>query len=195
MFVTRILAACAAIVIVGTTWYAISFYREHRTHIHIGAERIVRALALPFHLARLAEEAPVTELPVPVHGVLLREISDTWGEARSEGRTHEGVDIFADRGTPVFSATHGYVVRTNVGSRGGNNVMVMGPGGFLYYYAHLDRIAFGIEYGVPVSVDTVLGYVGNTGNATGTPPHLHFGIYHARWDATNPFPFLVERAE
>jgi len=115
------------------------------------------------------------------------------GAARAEGRTHEGVDIFADRGTPVFSATRGYVTGLNIGDRGGTNVMVIGPGGLYYYYAHLTRIANGIEPGTRVTQDTVLGFVGNSGNASDTPPHLHFGIYPEMWEAINPYPQLVER--
>lgn len=141
----------------------------------------------------MAAREPVTELPVPVYGVVLDQIDDTWGAARSEGRTHDGTDIFATRGTPVFSATEGYVTRTNIGTRGGINVMVAGPGGLNYYYAHLERIADGIRRGQAVTTDTVLGFVGNSGNATNTPPHLHFALYPERWDAVNPYPLLVDR--
>lgn len=176
-------------------FYLFSLYREHKADIVIRLEEIMQEIALPYHIARLSLQDPVEELPVPVYGVTLSETGDTWGAARAQGRSHEGTDIFAARGTPVFSSTEGYVVRRNIGTRGGRNVMVVGPGGIRYYYAHLERIAEGVERGVSVTPDTVLGFVGNSGNATGTPPHLHFGMYTHRdpWKAKNPYPFLTDR--
>lgn len=177
--------------------HVFTLYREHRADFILQLESTARELALPYHLARMRMREPVEALPVPVYGVSLDDVNDTWGAARAEGRTHEGVDIFSQRGTPVFSATEGYVVRLNIGTRGGRNVMVYGPGGMRYYYAHLSRIARGVEPGMRVTPDSVLGFVGNSGNASSTPPHLHFGIYPPnlprRWDAVNPYPFLAER--
>jgi murein DD-endopeptidase MepM/ murein hydrolase activator NlpD len=191
---TRHLTALLLLVVsVVSWWYVITTYQGNKANIVITVADIAREIALPFHIARLSFHEPTTVLPVPVYGTLVREVADTWNEARSEGRTHEGTDIFAERGTPVFSATEGYVVRLNIGMRGGKNVMVVGPGGLYYYYAHFDRIALGIDRGTPVTLDTVLGFVGNSGNATGTPPHLHFGIYPAQWDAVNPYPLLIDR--
>jgi murein DD-endopeptidase MepM/ murein hydrolase activator NlpD len=130
-----------------------------------------------------------------VYGTPVRNIADTWAASRANGRSHEGTDIFAERGTPIFSATRGYVTRRNIGTRGGKNVMVTGPGGVRYYYAHFSEIASGIERGKPVTQDTVLGFVGNSGNASGTPPHLHFGVYpdSGSWEARNPYPQLINR--
>lgn len=182
------------LVIIIVSWgYAGLIWRVNADQIVINLSRIAHEAALPYRIARLSMQSPADELPVPVYGVQLSEIGDTWGAARSQGRTHEGVDIYAERGTPVFSATNGYVVRRNIGDRGGKNVMVIGPGGHYYYYAHLDRIAEEIHRGSSVNTDTVLGFVGNTGNATQTPPHLHLGVYHDRWDAQNPYPLLVDR--
>jgi murein DD-endopeptidase MepM/ murein hydrolase activator NlpD len=169
-------------------------YEEHFDAISApGASELLHQLTLPFILGELALEEPERELPVPVYGVKVSQIADTWGTARFEGRTHEGVDIFAPTGTPVFSATRGYVTRTNFGSLGGLNVIVTGPGGVRYYYAHLDRIADGIKLGTFVTEDSVLGFVGATGNASGTPPHLHFGVYEGRREPINPYPLLVDR--
>jgi murein DD-endopeptidase MepM/ murein hydrolase activator NlpD len=67
-------------------------------------------------------------------------------------------------------------------------VWVLGPGGQRHYYAHLDRYA-DIVTGQRVRPGTILGYVGTTGNAAGTPPHLHYGIYEAG-GAINPYPLL-----
>jgi len=172
-------------------WYAISLYQANEASITKSLASTVRRIALPYHIAELSQQKATNQLPVPVYNVRLVDISDTWGAARIKGRTHEGVDIFSERWTPVFSATAGYLRRLNIGTRGGKNVMVIGPGGVNYYYAHLDRVARGIEAGVKVTTDTVLGFVGNSGNASGTPPHLHFGIYSepGNWDAVvNPYP-------
>ncbi|MEJ2803098.1 M23 family metallopeptidase [Comamonadaceae bacterium PP-2] len=134
-------------------------------------------------------EAPV-RVAVPVEGVGRRGLADTWGAARSEGRTHQGIDIFARRGTPVIAATEGLVARIGENRLGGTVVWVYGPGRQRHYYAHLDRVAETLETGDRVAVGDVLGYVGNTGNARGTPPHLHYGIY-AMGGAINPYPLLI----
>ena len=115
--------------------------------------------------------------------------ADTWGAARSNGRTHEGVDIFAPRGTPVRATTRGLVVRVGENELGGRTVTVMGPGGFNHYYAHLERYA-DVSAGTWVKAGDVVGFVGTSGNARGTPPHLHYGVYTPTWQAVNPYPFL-----
>jgi murein DD-endopeptidase MepM/ murein hydrolase activator NlpD len=137
---------------------------------------------------RLASMPPAQAVPVPVRGVPPRALRDTWGGARSGGRKHEGIDIFAKRGTAVTSATEGIVMRLGANRLGGQVVWVLGPGGQRHYYAHLDRYA-DIEAGQRVRAGTVLGYVGTTGNAAGTPPHLHYGIYETG-GAINPYPLL-----
>jgi murein DD-endopeptidase MepM/ murein hydrolase activator NlpD len=134
-----------------------------------------------------AMPAPAT-LPVPVRGVEPPRLRDTWHGARSEGRKHEGIDIFAKRGTPVLAATEGIVMRVGTNRLGGQVVWVLGPGGQRHYYAHLDRYA-DIDKGQRVRPGTILGYVGTTGNAKGTPPHLHYGIYEVG-GAINPYPML-----
>lgn len=193
---TRHVAVGVLVLVCAISWYhAVAIYRAHTADIIFAVESIAREIALPYHIARLSLQERTEELPVPVYNVSLDTIDDTWGTARAAGRTHEGVDIFAERGTPVFSATTGYVIRKNIGTRGGVNVMTVGPGGLYYYYAHLERIASGIERGAYVTPDTILGFVGNSGNATNTPPHLHFGIYPREWDAINPYPLLSERWE
>ena len=131
--------------------------------------------------------APQT-LPVPVAGVRPAGLVDTWQAARSEGRRHEGIDIFAKRGTPVLSATSGIVLKVGTNRLGGKVVWVLGPGGQRHYYAHLDRYG-DVRPGLRVAPGTVLGYVGNTGNAATTPSHLHYGIYTME-GAIDPYPFL-----
>jgi murein DD-endopeptidase MepM/ murein hydrolase activator NlpD len=143
-------------------------------------------------IVRLYREPPPTSLPVPVQGIGPSDLADTWGGARSEGRRHEGIDIFAPRGTPVIASTHGVVVRKGLNRLGGQVVGVVGPAGWYHYYAHLDAWST-VGIGDWVEVGTVLGYVGDTGNAKGTPTHLHYGIY-VQGSATNPYPLLVPTA-
>ena len=131
-------------------------------------------------------------LPVPVDGVRSRQIADTWGGPRSGGRKHKGVDIFAPRGTPVRSTTRGLVVRVGTVKLGRKVVAVLGPGLYIHYYAHLD--AFGkFKPGDVVQEGDVLGYVGDTGNAKGTPFHLHYEVYTPKRGAVNPWPLLKDR--
>lgn len=137
---------------------------------------------------RLASMPVPGSVGVPVRGVSRERLSDTWQAARSGGRKHEGIDIFAARGTPVHSATEGIVMRVGTNRLGGQVVWVLGPGGQRHYYAHLDRFA-DVARGLRVRPGTVIGYVGTTGNAAGTPPHLHYGIYDAG-GAINPYPVL-----
>ena len=152
---------------------------------------------LPAYFAAMPTE-PVNQIVMPVAGIRVRDVADTWGAARSEGRRHEGTDIFAPRGTPIYAATEGYIYRIGEARLGGQSVVVVGAGGWRYYYAHLSDYADDITEGEFVTTDTLLGYVGNTGNAAMTPPHLHLGIYTSEtgvceWDAINPMPFFVDR--
>ncbi|MES2759942.1 MAG: M23 family metallopeptidase [Pseudomonadota bacterium] len=137
---------------------------------------------------RLAAMDKPEMLPVPVEGVRARALRDTWDGARSEGRKHQGIDIFAKRGTPVLSSTEGIVTQVGTNRLGGLVVWVMGPGRQRHYYAHLDRYS-DVEAGMRIEAGRVLGYVGNTGNAQGTPPHLHYGVYDIG-GAINPYPLL-----
>ena len=157
------------------------------------AEENPGALSRYSQLALLSFKAPDEKLLMPVKGVTRRQIADTFGAARSEGRRHSGQDIFAKRGTPVFSATDGVVLRVGENDLGGKVVFVYGAGGRRYYYAHLDDFAPGLKAGDAVTTGTVLGSVGSTGNARGTPPHLHFGVYGAG-GAIDPLPLITDRA-
>lgn len=143
-------------------------------------------------VAKLYTEEPHSTIKMPVEDVSKREIADTWHAPRSGGRRHEGQDIFAPKGTRVLSATNGYVLRVGESDLGGQTVSVISSGGRVYYYAHLDAHAPGIKVGDAVTTHTVLGFVGTTGNARGTPPHLHFGVY-TPGGAINPLPLIMER--
>jgi murein DD-endopeptidase MepM/ murein hydrolase activator NlpD len=146
------------------------------------------------HVARLYTEDPDKKLTMPLKDVSTKQIANTWHAPRDGGRLHEGQDIFAPRGTPVLSATEGYVANIGENSLGGQTVSVIGAGGRVYYYAHLDSYAPHLAEGDYVTTQTLLGYVGTTGNAAGTPPHLHFGVYD-RGGAMNPLPLLNDRPQ
>lgn len=149
-------------------------------------------IVLHARVVKLYTQEPDARLAMPLENISTRQIADTWQASRGADRKHEGQDIFAPRGTPVLSATSGYVYRIGENSLGGQTVSVIGAGGRIYYYAHLDSYARGLKVGDRVSTRTVLGYVGTTGNAQGTPPHLHFGVYTTT-GAINPLPLLTDR--
>ena len=137
-------------------------------------------------LSLLQQELPTeNSLPSPLPE---QHLTDTWGAARSQGRTHEGIDIFAPRGTPVQSTTQGIVSKVGENTLGGRVVVVVGPGGAGHYYAHLEDYA-DISRNDWVNAGDIIGYVGDSGNAKGTPPHVHYGIY-INGSAVNPYPLL-----
>lgn len=161
------------------------------------AQRNVFRALLPEYLARLPAE-PDDVLHMPVDGVRVTQVADTWGAPRGGGRTHQGQDVFAQRGTPIRSATHGIVFEISDRFTGGRGVMVLGAGGVRYFYTHFDAYAEGLREGMAVTPDTILGFVGSDGNAAGTPPHLHFGAYgfdreSCRHRAFDPLPLMVDR--
>jgi murein DD-endopeptidase MepM/ murein hydrolase activator NlpD len=162
------------------------------TGISAAAGKIADKFILYVHVARLYTKEPDAKIAMPVEDVSKAQIANTWHAPRGNDRLHEGQDIFAARGTPVLSATEGYIVNIGENNLGGQTVSVVGAGGRTYYYAHLDSYAPHIAEGDYVTRQTLLGYVGTTGNAAGTPPHLHFGVY-APGGAMNPLPLLSDR--
>ncbi|WP_286731452.1 M23 family metallopeptidase [Acinetobacter sp. UBA1297] len=133
-----------------------------------------------------------SRLPVPVKSVERQQLSDTWGVSRSKGRTHEGIDIMSPRGTKVYSATEGLIADLRNNNLGGKVIWILGPGGSWHYYAHLDGHKRGLEVGDYIKKGQLIGYVGNTGNARHTAPHLHYGIYlqGKGRGAVNPYLYL-----
>jgi murein DD-endopeptidase MepM/ murein hydrolase activator NlpD len=115
----------------------------------------------------------------PVYGASNRAIGSLYGASRDNGkRSHEGVDIFAPKGTPVIAPTDGYITRVGTNTLGGKVVWMRdNKRSHSYYFAHLDSQM--VKPGMHVHQGHVLGLVGNTGNARRTPPHLHFGIYQS----------------
>jgi murein DD-endopeptidase MepM/ murein hydrolase activator NlpD len=128
-------------------------------------------------------------LRFPVSGYDTTAIGSFYGDARDGGRRrHEGLDIFARRGTPVLAAADGVVRSTRRNRLGGNVIWLRDDLGRSHYYAHLDTQA--VRRGQRVAAGDTIGFVGNTGNARTTPPHLHFGIYSS--GSFDPYPALQE---
>jgi murein DD-endopeptidase MepM/ murein hydrolase activator NlpD len=151
-------------------------------------------LTLPYRLARLQLQPAEPVLVMPVAGVSPDRVGNTWHAPRSGGRRHEGQDIFAPRGTQVVAAAGGIVTRISDRVLGGKSVFIFGRGGRTYFYTHLNGYTPELRVGQSVEQGDVLGYVGNSGNARSTPPHLHFGLYGLR-GAIDPLPLLTASAD
>ena len=122
-----------------------------------------------------------------------------WGQARTFGgdRAHEGIDLMADWGVPVYATGDGVIEKAGWNTLGGWRIGVRGDSdGVYYYYAHLSSYADGVEAGAPVRAGQLLGFVGDTGyGPAGTSgqmdAHLHYGVYEgAVMRAVNPYPLL-----
>lgn len=149
-----------------------------------------------------ADAAGPPRLIVPVRGIETAELSNTFEDARGQGRVHEAIDIMAPRGTPVLAVADGTVEKLFDSEPGGLTIYQFEPSGrYAYYYAHLDRYAAHLAEGQALKQGEVIGYVGSTGNASDDAPHLHFGIFRLgpekRWwegTAINPYPVLTGQA-
>lgn len=133
-------------------------------------------------------------LQFPVADAGLHNVIGVFGDARGGGsRSHEGIDIVAPRGTPVVAVTAGRVLQARNTPVGGLIIWLMdGASELTYYYAHLDD--YYVREGQWVSAGDTIGSVGDTGNARGTTPHLHFGIYRPGTVALDPAPLLEASA-
>jgi len=131
-------------------------------------------------------------LQMPVVGVQPFELSNSWGDSRDGGRRkHKGIDIFAPKGTALVAVSDGIVSYIGEQPKGGLCLWLTTENGTAFYYAHLDRWAAGLYEGMEVHSGDLLGYVGNTGNARTTPPHLHFAV-NENDEMVNPFPILTK---
>lgn len=145
----------------------------------------------------------VSHFPVPSASV---EFTDTWGARRSGGRRHRGTDILGERGTPIVAIADGVVSFMGKQRLSGYTVKIDHGDGWSTAYLHLnnddpgtdngeggERTAFApwIHEGVRVTAGEVIGYLGDSGNAERTTPHLHFEIKHDG-EKLNPYPYLEE---
>ena len=138
-------------------------------------------------------------LAIPVTGVRADQLTDTYDEARGQGRRHDAIDIMANEGTPVIAAADGKVEKLFNSVRGGITVYVRSPDQkWMYYYAHLQGYAPGLHEGQDVKRGQVIALVGHTGDASAAGPHLHFAVNtmgqgERWWQGTpiNPYPLLA----
>ncbi len=156
--------------------------------------------------AEVTDSAPDPDSPslrasallIPVQGKTPSDLVDTFVDARSQGRSHDAIDIMAPAGTPVLAVADGQVEKLFTSERGGLTLYQFEPSGkYAYYYAHLDRYAPGLAEKQSIKRGQVIGYVGSTGNASPSAPHLHFAIFvlgpEREWwkgTAINPYPLL-----
>jgi len=163
---------------------------------------IPRALAIeaaPPPMAESISSLRTHDLRIPVEGVRREELRDTFTDARGLGRSHDALDIMAPRGTEVRAADDGTIEKLFTSRAGGLTIYQFDPTQtFSYYYAHLDRYASGLGEHQAVRRGQLLGYVGSTGNASASAPHLHFEIARLgpdrlwwKGDAINPYPLLA----
>lgn len=142
---------------------------------------------------RVAVRAPAVTVAFPVAGADASAIRSPYGEPRDGGaRSHDGVDIFAPRGTPVVSVADAIVDAVQNTGAGGRVIWARDvDGGLLYYYAHLDEQL--VAKGTRVAAGDTIGRVGNSGNAGAASPHLHFGIYRPGRVPLDPLTIIGRR--
>jgi hypothetical protein len=137
------------------------------------------------------DDDPVDDIPIPVlFGVGLKNITKNFGDPRAS-HSHEGLDIMAPEGIPVVSPADAVVTKTGVWEGAGNFVSTAVPGDESFVYMHLSEIA-DIDEGDVLKPGDVIGYVGHTGNAIASAPHLHFEIRDEDGEAMDPYPRITE---
>lgn len=137
------------------------------------------------------DDDAVEDLPIPIlFGIAVRNLSNNFGDPRSGGRIHEGLDIMAPKGAPIVSPTEAVVIRVGDGASSGYYVYTANPGDETFAYMHLDEMS-DLDEGDVLETGDLIGYVGNTGNASGGSTHLHFEI-KTEDGPTDPFPRLTE---
>jgi murein DD-endopeptidase MepM/ murein hydrolase activator NlpD len=150
--------------------------------------------------SQLAPAGP-NQLLIPVEGVTRDKLIDTFLQARSEGRMHDAIDIPAPLGTPVIAAADGEIVKFHDSAKGGITIYQLSSDRkYFFYYAHLQRRDERIYEGQFVRTGTVIGYVGDTGNAGTGNTHLHFQITVVTdpkrfWEGTSIDPYKILRGE
>ena len=156
------------------------------------------ATVTPSDLALLTQE-----IAMPLRGIDPDSLHSSFNAPRAGGlRRHEALDIMAPRRTPIFSAAKGRVLKLFTSVAGGLMVYAADSSErFILMYAHLDHYASGIRNGMRLERGDSIGYVGSTGNASATAPHLHFAILRSadvrRWSkgtAIDPLPVLQDAA-
>ncbi|MEO0424010.1 MAG: M23 family metallopeptidase [Pseudomonadota bacterium] len=123
---------------------------------------------------------------IPVQGATARDwnVDSFWYTPWGASGVHKGIDIFAAQDTPVLATTHGVVVFTGVFGNGGRVVLMLGPRWRLHYFAHLESVS--VSVGRVLALGAALGTVGDSGNALGKAPHLHYSVL-----SLVPYPWRI----
>lgn len=159
---------------------------------------LAMTLAIPFVIAAATGPGQGTIVP-PIAGLTVKNLHDTFNDARRQGARHEAIDILSPRGTPVRAVVSGTVRKLFLSKAGGKTIYLFDEQeDYCYYYAHLNGYRTGLEEGERVEAGEIIGYVGSTGNADERTPHLHMAIFELgplkQWwkgTAINPYPILV----
>jgi hypothetical protein len=146
-------------------------------------------LGLPRRAAPAVRIATDDGYVFPVAGQA--SFGDDYGAPRAGTGWHHGNDVFAPTGTPLVAVADGTLSRVGVNTLGGNRLWLTDEAGNTFYYAHLSAYAPVAVEGAHVTAGQVIGFVGNTGQAITTPPHLHFEVHPGGGDSVNPYPYLV----
>lgn len=153
-------------------------------------------------IATIIAELRRHDLRLPVDDADVDAMKGGFDQRRDGNRrTHEAVDILAPRNTPVRAVEGGTIARLFFSKNGGITIYQFDPAKrYCYYYAHLEKYAEGLEEGQVVEAGDVIGYVGTTGNAPPSTPHLHFAIFELNpdqrwWEGTPIDPYLVYQEE
>ncbi len=200
-FLDRLLTIVVTATLTSAVWIVVGSTYVDRTD---GEEAPPQAAPTPRTAEGTTERPPparpAAPLAIPVAGVAPSQLTDTFNQTRGADRRHEALDIMAPTGTPVIAAAAGTVEKLFKSDAGGNTVYVRSADRrTLYYYAHLQAYARGLEEGAKVEQGERLGTVGSSGNADPAAPHLHFAIMRTSpekqwWEpatAINPYALLV----
>lgn len=150
--------------------------------------------AIEYQAFKAGSEIFIHGVMFPIAGTYSTPLIDSYGFPRMPGTPdehwHEGIDLFAAKGAPLVATERGVITKLGVGRLGGLKFWLKGESGTEWYYAHLDSFAPGLADGVVVEAGQLVGYVGNTGNALTTPPHLHMQVHPGGGEPVNPYPLL-----
>ncbi|MCB0632020.1 MAG: M23 family metallopeptidase [Saprospiraceae bacterium] len=166
---------------------AIALQQKTRTE----PEAVVKTVREEVPVLQPLEKANIqpVHLQFPVRGKTKADVISYFGDPREGGkRSHEGVDIRADRGTAVLAVADGTVEKVKEGGAGGRQIWLQLDNGWEVYYAHLHAQV--VKEGDKVKAGELIGTVGNSGNAQQAGPHLHFCLYPSPKRAVNPLPYL-----
>ena len=184
----RILITVVAMSIAGSTGIGAQSRRASATAAP--SATLPPVVAIPQVAPRRATGSITAPYVFPVFGSSATFSSD-YGAPRAGTGWHQGNDIFAPIGVPVLAVADGVLSKVGVNTLGGNRLWLTDDLGNAYYYAHLSGYAAHVTDGVRVRGGEILGFVGNTGQAITTPPHLHFEIHPGDGASVDPYPYLL----